>query len=141
MLLKKCHGRIRAPMLSLSTFAFLSVEISYLFKAALGYPFRRWLSRSNQLYVITNARKNNCIFMYARQILIFAYLRVYFSQVRKHVKSLHRNLIVTDFADEKCVERYCNGIFPFTIAAHWLILFNHIMYYYSTNSLLIFLLY
>lgn len=50
--------------------------------------------------------------MYARQILIFAYLRVYFSKVRKHVKSLRHNLIVTDFADEEHVERYCNGIFP-----------------------------
>lgn len=33
-----------------------------------------------------------------RQILIFAYLRVYFSEVYKYVKSLRRNLIV-DGAD------------------------------------------
>lgn len=45
-----------------------------------------------------------------RQILIFAYLRVYFSEVHKHVKSLRRNLIVKR-GGRRRVERYCSGIF------------------------------
>lgn len=58
-------------------------------------------------------RENNYILTRARQILIFAYLQVYFSQARKHVKSLRRNLIV-DGPCWRSVERYCSGKFPIT---------------------------